>query len=420
MRHEMGATPSQDLLRVVLGLPEWWTIDRVDLTEYQEVSSALVRFRGQVDVDLEPVRDRLRCPQCGAPSKYYDRRKEQVWEHLPVMDFRTFLHARPVRVRCPEHGVPSVAMPWTRSQTGFTLDYEFRVLELAREMPVLAIARQLGVTDQRLGRVIRHWGAVIRQDIRLVDVRRLAIDEKHVRSGQRYATMVVDRDRRSVVWIEEGRDAAIIGHVAEALKAQGGDPAQVAQVTIDMAASYIRGVEEHFPQAQIPFDKFHVVKAVNEAVDAVRREEQRAHQELKGVRWLFLHNRENLQFDRKLDLDIVLSKYPRLGRAYALRQQLQDFYVDPTDKKLKVWYFRATHSKLLPMIEVAKRIKRHWQGVLEAAKAGLTNAIMEGINSKIQQIKARARGFRNLQHFFSLIFLSFAPLDRKALIRSVE
>ncbi len=404
-------------LRMTLDLPEYWSIVDAELTQRDATLLAqdtrLTRDRGRVDITLAADAKQLPCPECGALSPRYDQRPLQTWEHLELFDYRTYLHARPVRVRCAEHGVLTVAMPWARPGSGFTLEYEFRVLDMVKDAPVHSVARKLGVTDHRLWRVVHHYAATIRREMSFTDIQRIGIDEKASRRGHKYISLVVDLDSHKVIFATEGRDGSVLTEFAQALEAGDGSRDAISMVTMDMSAAYISGVEKEFPQAQIIFDKFHVIQLASDAVDQVRRQEQKDVAELKGSRYLFLKNPDSLTPKQQAQIQSLLHIPLQTARAYGLRLQLQEFYEnETTEEALKLWYSRAIRSRLEPMKSVAKTIKRHWDGVLLGAMTRLTNAVLEGINSVIQAAKSRARGYRRVQNLINMIFILFYPLDR--------
>ena len=404
-------------LRLTLELPEYWSIVEAKLTRRAEdllaEDTRLTRDRGRVDITLAPEGKLLPCSECGVLSPRYDQRATQSWEHLQMFDFRTYLHAAPVRVKCQEHGVRTVAMPWARPGSGFTLEYEFRVLDLVKDTPVHSVARKLGVTDHRLWRVVHHYAAAIRRGMSFAGIHRIGIDEKASRRGQKYISLIVDLDTRKVVFATEGRDGSVLTEFVHALETGGGHRNAVEMVTMDMSAAFIAGVEKEFPAAQIIFDKFHVIQLATDAVDEVRREEQKEVAELKGSRYLFLKNPDSLTSKQQAQINDLLHIPLKTARAYSLRLQLQEFYEnEPTPEALNVWYSRAVRSRLEPMKRVAKTIKRHWDGVLLGAATRLTNAVLEGINSVIQAAKSRARGYRRVQNLINMIFILFYPIDR--------
>ena len=415
------------VLELVLHLPEFWRIREVKVTERPPEELAkdmrLTRPRGQMDVYLETVGGRLPCPVCSAPSPRHSEREERVWEDLPIRDYRLLLHARPPRVNCPEHGVHTVGTPWAPPKSGFTYDVEFRMLDLAKEMPILKVAEALWVGRHRVERVVHRWISFYRRHMRMDHVTAIAIDEKAVQKGHRYVSVVTDQDTHQVLFATPGRGGQVLGEFAAEMTRHGGDPRRIRYITMDMSAAYESGAAANFPNAEVVFDKFHIISHMQQAVDEVRREEQRTAPGLKKTRWLWLRNPVDLTKAQEGRLTEILPRYRHTGRAYNLRLELQEAMNGEPKAAivaLKRWFFRATHSRLEPVIDVAYMIKRHWDGVVRAIQTGLTNAIAEGRNSVIQLAKQRARGFRHVQTFINAIFLVSSPIDRSLITLAVQ
>jgi transposase len=202
---------------------------------------------------------------------------------------------------------------------------------------------------------------------------------------------------------------------AEDLAAHGGDPAAIAEVCIDMSPAFIKGVAESLPEAAVTFDKFHAVKIVNDAVDEVRREEQKSRPELKKTRYAWLRNETNLSTGQRETIDSLAHSNLKTARAYQIRLTFQAFYQQPSRQDaeafLKTWYFWATHSRLQPMIDAARTVKRHWDGILRWHDSKIANGLIEGINSLVQAAKAKARGYRSIRNLKAMVYLVAGKLD---------
>ena len=225
--------------------------------------------------------------------------KDETWRHLDFFQHRTLLHARVPRVSCPNCGVRKVATPWARAGSGFTLLFEAYVLALAKAMPIANAAKRLGEHDTRLWRIVEHyvWRAVEALD--LSQVRLIAADETSARRGHDYISLFVDMARRKVIYAADGKDGATVKEFADFLEAHGGKREAVTDASIDMGAAFEAGIKANFENAQITFDKFHVIKLANEAVDQVRREEARNNFQIKGRRYIFLKNVDHLTLEEK-------------------------------------------------------------------------------------------------------------------------
>jgi transposase len=370
----------------------------------------------RLDIDISFANGaRFTCPCCGAAACPVHDARPLTWRHLDFWQHQTYLTARVPRVRCEACGVKKVSVPWAREGSGFTLLFEDHVMALIPAMPVAAAARTVGEHDTRLWRVIHHYVDDARARDDHSTVTRAAFDETAARRGHDYVSLFVDLDRSRVLFVADGKDAATVGAFAEDLTGHGGDPAKIAEVCIDMSAAFIKGATEHLPKAEITFDKFHTVKIVNDAVDEVRREEQKSRPELKKTRYVWLKNETSLSSGQRELRDSLAKANLKTARAYQIRLTFQEFYQQPTREDaetfLKKWYFWATHSRLQPMIDAARTVKRHWDGILRWHDTHIANGILEGINSLVQAAKAKARGYRTSHNLKAMIYLIAGKLE---------
>ena len=229
---------------------------------------------GRLDLYVDfPRGSRFACAECGREGCAVHDTKDETWRHPDFFQHGTLLHARVPSVSCPNCGVRKVATPWARASSGFTLLFEAYVLALAKAMPIANAAKRLGEHDTRLWRIVEDyvWRAVEALD--LSQVRRIATDETSARRGRDYISLFVDMARRKVIYVADGKDAATVKEFADFLEAHGGKREAVTDASIDMGAAFEAGIKANFENAEITFDKFHVIKLANEAVDQVRREE---------------------------------------------------------------------------------------------------------------------------------------------------
>jgi transposase len=402
-----------------------WTADMRDFETFQAALElkepwlvAGSRFDAaakRLDIDISFDRRALfACPCCGAAGcPVYDARP-LTWRHLNFWQHQTYLNARVPRVRCEACGVKKVSVPWSRDGSGFTLLFEAHVMDLIPAMPVAA-ARMVGEHDTRLWRIIHHYVDAARARVDHGGIRRVAFDETAARRGHDYVSLFVNLDRAQVLFVADGKDAATVSAFADDLTGHGGDPTNISEVCIDMSPAFIKGTAAHLPQAEITFDKFHTVKIVNDAVDAVRREEQKSRPELKRTRYAWLKNETNLSTGQRETIDSLARSNLKTARAYQIRLTFQAFYQQPSRQDaeafLKKWYFWATHSRLQPVIDAARTVKRHWEGILRWHDTHIANGILEGINSLVQAAKAKARGYRSSHNLKAMIYLIAGKLE---------
>jgi transposase len=398
------------LFQVALGLMPPWQVDRCTFD----------KALGRLDIHLDfPRGSVFACPVCGVPHKAYDT-SEMTWRHLNFFQHQTFLHARTPRVQCSGCGVHRIAVPWARPDSGFTLLFEALVMLLAKSMPVLPVARFVEEHDTLIWRIVNHYVDAARAQADHSNVTQVGVDETASQRGQKYVSLFVDLKERKVVFVTPGKDASTVASFAEDLKAHGGDPAAVTEVSADLSKAFIKGVATSLPKAKVTFDKFHVVSLVNDAVDEVRRLEQKSNPELAKSRYVWLKNPENLtesQWEKFDALDVVHS-HLKTARAYQIRLSFQDLFNQPADLAkpfLDKWYFWATHSRIPAIVKVAKTIRKHQDGILRWFTSGINNGVLEGINSLVQAAKAKARGYRSERNLATIIYLIAGKLDLSCL-----
>jgi transposase len=396
-----------DLFQMALGLFPPWMVERCT---FDPAGKQL-----DIYVDFSPGGE-FACPACGRQGcKAYDT-LNKVWRHLNFFQHVTYLHVRTPRVECPDCGVKQVPVPWARETSGFTLLFEAFIMAMAKEMPVKAIARLVGEHDTRIWRVLHHYVEEARSEQDYSSVCMVGMDETSSKRGHNYITVFVDMDKRRVLFATPGKDATTLAAFKDDLEAHRGDAGNIKQACCDMSAAYIRGIEDTFENAAITFDKFHILKIINEAVDEVRRMEQKTRPELTKTRFAWLKNPENLTMkQRGIIEELNVAKLNlKTAKGYQIKLTFQDLYEQPREQAeqfLKRWYFWATHSRLQPMIAAARTIKRHWAGILGWFESGISNGVLEGINSLIQAAKSKARGYRSTRNLITIVYLIAGKLD---------
>ncbi len=396
-----------DLFQMALGMTDPWIVESAEFDPQKKRLDIRINFkRGGT----------FNCPACGISGcKAHDTVKK-TWRHLNFFQHETYIHARVPRAGCSDCGPRIVDVPWARLGSGFTLLFEAMVMALAKQMPVNALAAFVGENDTRLWRILHHYVHEGRKRADHSQVKRVGLDETSRKRGHNYVTLFVDMDDPRVLMTTEGKDAGTVKEFKTDLIKHGGDPDSITEVCCDMSPSFISGVEKHFPEAHLTFDKFHIMKVINDAVDEVRRQEQKYRPELKRTRYMWLKNPENLNCSQKENLENL--KLPKLNlktsRAYHIRLNFQELFEQSAEQAepfLKKWYFWATHSRLEPMKQAAYTIKRHWDGILRWFETKISNGLLEGINSLIQAAKARARGYRTVRNLSTMIYLIAGKLS---------
>jgi transposase len=376
---------------------------------------------GRIDVWIEHAPDtKWLCPECQRSAPLYDHGEEREWRHLDTCDCKTFVHTRPPRVQCKEHGVRMIGPTWANPGSHYTLKFESLVIDTLKECDITGTTRLTGTSWDATWRIMQKAveRGQARKERRIPS--RLNIDEKSFARRHRYETLVCDQDRGTVEYVVDDRDQASLEKYYQQFTPE--ERAEVKAVGMDMWDPYIAATRAFIPEAEtkIVFDKFHIVRYVTDAVDKVRRAEAKqlatqGDSSLKGTRHLWLANKDNVPEWRKPEFDAIRKLNLKTGRAWAIKEALRKFwgYSYPARARafFKCWYYWATHSKLKPIAEAAKTIMRHLPNVMTYFKHRITNALAEGLNSKIQMVKEMACGFRNREHYRTAIYFHCGGLD---------
>jgi len=393
---------SESLFTVALGLtPPWQVLD--------------IQFdpeKGRIDFKVGfTTGAKFSCPSCAEAGQGVHDTRHRTWRHLNFFQYQAFLHADLPRVRCSKCGkTTQVTPPWSRPGSGFSLLMEALMVVLARQMPVRAVAQLLGLNDGQIWRVLDHYVDAARSQEDFSSVQRVGLDETASRRGHNYISLFHDLVARRLLFACEGREKTVVKAFVEDLEAHGGQVENIDAVCIDMSKSYIAGVGEFLPDAEVTFDPFHVVAIVNKAVDQVRRQESKNEPILKKTRYLWLRNESTRTAKQQEKFDSLPKSRLKTARAWQIKVSLQEIYQEcktiiEADQALSKWYNWAIRSRLEPIKEAARTIRRHWGGILTWFDGHLNNGGVESTNSLIQAAKARAKGYGTVRHLITMAYL---------------
>ena len=399
------------LYAILLGIKFPWRVNKV------QVDMALSRI--DVWVEEAPC-TKFPCAVCKQEASVYDHTEEQMWRHLDTCQCQTFVHARLPRTTCSMDGVKQIKAPWAEPRSQFTRLFESRLIDSLKECDVTGVTRLSGTTwDETWGVLMRAvTRGLARKEKQVPEY--IGIDEKSIGKGHNYETIVCDLDNGTVEYVVDDRTQKSLERYYGQFTRE--ELAQIKGIAMDMWDPYIAATRTFVPDAdkKIVFDRYHATMYVTKAVDKVRRGEHKALSargdfRLKGTKYLWLRNEENMSEWRREEFEGVKNADLKTGRAWAIKESLRAFwsytYTKCAENYFKAWYFWATHSRLPPMIEAAKTLKRHLANLLTYIKHRITNATAEGINSKIQMIKMMACGYRNREHYKAVIYFHCGGLD---------
>lgn len=400
-----------ELYRRILGIEAPWYVERVELKQAE----------GEVHIHLEHQEmAKWLCPECGAGGPLYDHQPERRWRHLDTCQYRTILHAKPPRMECPEHGVRVIRLPWAEPSSRFTALFERLAIDWLKATSQKAVGELLGLSWDEIHGIMERAVERGLERRKEESVTLLGVDEKAFRRGHKYVTLVNDLVRSRVLYVAEDRTEKSLDGFWETLSAER--RAGVEAVAVDMWDPYLSSLRNHLPEAgkKIVFDKFHIAKHLGEAVDRVRRRENKTlraagDDRLTGTRYDWLRHPAGMEPKDRLEFAVLKNSNLKTARAWALKEAAMTLYSyvyeRPARKHFRWWHGWAVRSRLQPMIEVARMLKRRFENIITYLRHPITNAGSESINSKIQWVKYTARGFRNKRNFQIAIYFHCGALD---------
>lgn len=397
------------LYAAILGIQAPWQVTKVELRADIEEVTVTVALKANATAA---------CPQCGRACPGYDTR-QRSWRHLDTCQFKTIVVADVPRVKCEAHDVVQIAVPWAEPGSGFTALMERLIIDWLREANISAVARRMRLSWDQIDGVMQR--AVQRGLARreLEPIKQLGVDETSYQKRHEYVTVVSDLVRGRVLYVADDRTRASLDGFWALLSPQ--QKGEIEAIAMDMCAAYVRSAREHIEgaDAKICFDRFHVAKLLNDAVNSVRKQENR---ELAAAgeyvpertKYIWAQNPENMSQDRRVQFELLRTCGYKVGRAWALKDTARHLWGYAVRgwaaKAWKRWIGWALRSRLEPMRKVARTIREHLWGIVNAIVLHVTNAGAESINAKIQWIKRQACGFRNRERFRNAIYFHLGGL----------
>lgn len=381
------------------------------------------------DIEFDPLRHRLNIHinfKKGAVFEHYDDftkestfhkaydTEEKVWRHLNFFEYECYLIVRTPRIKPGSGGIKLVLPSWSGNVYGFTLMYEAYLLQLCKHMPISQVAHMSKTYDKKLWNLLDCYIQKGLYEADHIDVTCLGIDETSRKRGHEYITLFVDLENRKTIHIAPGKGRETIADFVHSFQDSKGKVDHVTDVSCDMSPAFIKGVKQEFPKAQITFDRFHIMKLVNEAVDAVRRAEVSKQPALKKSRFALLKNEANLTQAQKKKRDYISQLNLKTSRALRMRDAFQEIYktetTDDFTHALNEWYGWIARSQLEPFKKLGRTIKKHMHGIVRWKVSQINNGILEALNSVVQAAKRKARGYGE-KHFKVMAYFLTGKLN---------
>ena len=374
---------------------------------------------------VKPYKNGCRCPHCKRRGRIKHQSKLcRIWQDMPLYGCCVQLWYWPKEILCPTHGRVQENIPWADPYSRVTYRFEYAMLVYCQIMTQKAAAQLLHIAKSTLSDLLHRAIERIREGHRIRNLKSIGVDEISYSKGHKYATIVYDLDKARVVWVGKGKGSGTIDQFFNQMLSDY-QKRKIKWATCDMSRAYITAIESHCPNAILILDRFHIVKTLNDAVDEVRKQQWRKasideRKAIKGLRWLLYKHSSNRSKKDSRILDTLKKGNRRIHRAWVLKDEFERFwdYNAPwaAERFIKRWTTTALKSRLEPICKFVKTIRKHMHRILPYIGNRLTNAIAEGLNRIIKIVKNRASGFRNLEAFTDMIFLTVGDVNIPAQI----
>ena len=391
---------STQLFSMALGIISPWEVKNIQFKNI-DLSKEL-----HIEIGFKPKSKFL--DNKGKKCSVYDT-KEKKWQHLNFFEHKCYLSCKVPRIKTSENNIQMIDVPWARKGSGFTLLFEAFTMSLIEgEMPLTRVGKILNINSHRVWTIFNYWIKKAYDSDNPKTITNLGIDETSSKRGHKYITIAVDLNERRIFHVTKGKDKNAVKQVKNYLKSKNISSKQVKHASIDLSPSFIAGIKDNFANAEIHFDRFHVVKLLNTAMNEVRKTERKEHEELKGHKYTVLKNKDNLSEKKRSELNELITLFPNLGKAYRLKELFNDLWDMETKEEaelfLEQWCKEVDREKIPSFMKFVNTVKSHKSGIINFVKTRINNGILEGLNSKIQLAKCRARGFRCIDNFINMIY----------------
>jgi len=401
------------------------------LEKYLKVDDFWFKVRdGCFHLVVKPYKTGCRCPKCGRRGKIVRNLSEpRTWRDIRVCGWTVFFHYCPKEIMCQTHGRIQEEIPWADRHARVTYRLEFLVLVYSQLMPQKSAAEVLRLPTSTFSDILHRAIERLRDGHRIRGLKALGVDEVSYKKGHKYVTVVYDLERARVLWVGKGKERKTIDRFFDT-QISDYQKKQIQWACCDMSATFIGAIGDHCPNAKLVLDRFHIVKKLNETVDEVRKEEWRKvkgnkdmRKAYKGLRWLiFKHHSKRTGEERQL-LEDLRKGNRHIYRACILKDEFDHFWHYKAEwaarRFLQRWGTTALKSRLEPLRKFVFTIRAHTENIVTFISSRLTNAIAEGLNRIIKIVKNRASGFRSVDAFIDLIYLTVGDVDIPAQIPAV-
>jgi len=340
---------------------------------------------------------------------WVEQTEQKTWKHLFFWQYPTYLHVRVPKTKSKDWKVNMIDLPWAREWSWFTMLFEWMVLELAKHIPLSKLWEHLQENDERLMRILTHYVDKSKENADYSKITKWWIDETSRRKWHNYISTFINLETKKVSSIVEWKWKEAVEELAKDIELHKWKRENIKEVSIDFSPAFTAWVLESFPKASIIYDKFHFMQFVWWALNEVRILEYKENKILKWSKFLWLQNSKDLTDKNKDKLEELKRTNKGLSEAYQMKENIKEFFEKETKESaelfLKLWCERVMNSDIEPMKKVVKTIKSHWFWIMNYIEKHINSWVVEWLNSIIQTIKRRARWYKNVKNFMTMIYL---------------
>ena len=372
-----------------------------------------------LELYVKPYKNGCRCPKCNLRGDIIKAMDVRTWRDVVVCGYKVIFNYAPRIINCKIHGPIQELIPWADPYAKVTYRLEYQILIYCQMMTQKSAAQILYLATSTLSDLLHRVIKRVREGHKIEDIKSIGIDEVSYAKGRKFVTVIYDLEKSRVVWVGKGKgrdtvDSFFNNQLTDAQKKK------IKWASCDMYQTYIDAIEDHCPNVTVVLDRFHVAKALNEALDAVRKEEwekidEKKRKSFKGIRWLLFKHASNRTENETNFINSLRNSNRRIHRAWILKDefnQVWDFStVEEAQLFLKRWTTTALKSRLEPIRKFVRTVRKHADRIVSFVESGLSNAKAEGINRIIKIVKNRASGFSSLNAFIDMIYLTVGDLD---------
>jgi len=376
-------------------------------------------YNKELHIDVAPKSNGCRCAECGRRGTIHRlSRNNRIWKDITVAGIVIYLHYTPKEIVCDTHGIIQEQIPWASEFSTITYRLEYILLRYSQIMTQTAAAELLRIPKSTLSSILHRTISRIRSGHRIRNLVSAGVDEISYKKGKKFATVVYDLDRGCVVWIGKGKAKAVITEFFTTCLSEA-QRKRIQWASCDMSSTYINAIKENCPNVKLVLDRFHIVKALTEAVDDVRKSEwsnlNDKGEVSKGLRWLLYRHSSTRKKNETRILNDLEKSNRHIYRAWRLKDEFEQMwdYINRGSAVnfLKKWITTALKSRLEPMRRFALNARLYFDNIVNFVECHITNAVGEGVNRVIRQVNSRASGYRSFDSFADIVYLTVGDLN---------